>query len=79
MTLEQCEKRNEAIMQEFERLKQGQDVSLDYTEILIVCAIKGVNVPQYLSDLVEVHNRNSIRCTGNERRIFKFLDRICKE
>lgn len=82
MNIEQCEARNEKVMQAWEEWKHGENY-LDNLDCAFVCEILGIKYPlacqRYLQS---TDNPNSARVTTNSRKtletIYNFLDTLAK-
>lgn len=80
MTIEQCQKRNEKVMQAWEEWKNGENY-LDNLDCAIVCEMLDIKYPMACQKhLISTDSPNDARTTAPNRKtletIFNFLDTL---
>jgi len=79
MTIEQCEKRNDAIMQDFKRWQNGEIIRLTYFDICIICEELSIDTPKCLhNNFCETNNINNITAIGCYKTLFRFINKLSK-
>jgi hypothetical protein len=77
MTFEQCEKRNNAVLNNAIYWANGEECSpLGQSDIAILGDILNINIPKAFYNFEMSENKNSCSATGSHKTIFKTLDKI---
>ena len=77
MNIQQCEKRNKAIIENAKRWSKGEDCfRLKQLDVLILGETLNIRIPKSFKHFHYSDNPNHIITTGAEKSIFKTLDKI---
>ena len=79
MTIEECDKRNNLVMQDFRKWQTGESIILSYIDICIVCEMLGIDTPKCLhTDFCETSGINRIKAIGCYKTLFNFIKKLSK-
>lgn len=77
MTLEQCENRNKAIMENALLWAKGEDCEpLEQLDVAIIAEYLKMNLPKCFYNFVESENYNHVKTYGSHKTIIKTLDKM---
>lgn len=77
MTIEQCENRNNVIMENALRWARGDEcLPLEQLDVAIIAEYLNMNLPKCFDNFVESENSNHIKAYGSYKSIMKTLDKI---
>lgn len=77
MNFEQCDKRNQAIIENAKKWSKGEEcIRLKQLDILILGEELNIRIPKSFKHFHCSTNPNDIKVTGAERTIIKTLDKI---
>lgn len=77
MTLEQCENRNRAIMENALAWAKGEDcLPLESLDVAIIAEYLKMDLPKCFYNFVESENPNHIKAYGAHKTIMKTLDKM---
>lgn len=80
MNVEQCENRNQAIIENALSWAKGEECDpLEQLDIAILGEYLNVRIPKCFDKFVHSESRNSVRLCGAEKTIYKTLDKLADE
>lgn len=77
MTLEQCENRNKAIMENALQWARGEDcLPLERLDVAIIAEYLNMNLPKCFDNFVESGTPDTVKAYGSHKSIMKTLDKM---
>ena len=77
MTLEQCEQRNKAIINNAIKWAYGKDCDPLYQiDLAVISEYLNINTPKCIYNFVQSDNCNQCRAYSSHKSILKFMDKI---
>lgn len=77
MNVEQCERRNQAIIENALNWVKGEDCNpLEQLDIAILGEYLNIKIPKCFDNFVYSESRNNIKTYGAEKTIYKTLDKL---
>lgn len=80
MNFEQCERRNQAIIENALNWAKGEDcIPLEQLDVAILGEYLNVRIPKCFDKFICSESRNKVTAYGAEPTIFKTLDKLADE